>query len=230
MREARNTASVRTVYEGYKNNYFQPPTPQGQTRTLGNGKLKGSPQNCDRVLNRARLSSQDYPEDTDRSFADIIRETENIPNRDSGGNYLSTAFHSSSKDTSQSTVQGLNSIHISLKSRTPLNGITREGCLKTSSSSELTSLVKSDANFNTRMKCKHDVNTEPNEHCFETDSLLVRCGSTGQTCKRFTRCLDKEHCVSTNGLQNGQEELTVLNENDNIKTNESTLVTMNSVM
>lgn len=226
MREARNMASIRTVYEGYKNNYFQPVTPQVQTRTLGSGKLKGSPQNCERLHHRAQLNGQDSSEDTTRPFVDIIRDTETVTSRDHSGNHLLASFHPALKDTSQSTIQGLNSIHFSLKSHTPVNGLTRGAHLKTSSSSELTSLVKSDANFNTSMKCKHEVTTEPNENSYETDTLLVRCGSTGQTCKRLTRCLDKTH--TTNGRQNGPEELRNLHSNDTTRTPDSVIV--NSVI
>ena len=219
-------ASVRTVYEGYTNNYFQPSTPQIPAKVLTNGKVKGSPQNYERIHNQINT---DNTEDPDRPFVDIIRDSDNVANRDSSGNYLSTAFHSASKDSSQATIQGLNSVHFSLKSHSPVNGITQDKRLKTSSNSELTSLVKSDANFNTNIVCQNDINTEPNDNFYETDTLLVRCGSTGHTCKRFNRCENTLLEGTDNALQNGTDELKALNGNDN-KVLDSAIVTMNSVV
>lgn len=222
------------MYEGYKNNYFQPTTPAVPKRTRNNGIVKGSPQTCDRLQGQGHHHCQESSEDPSRPFIDIIREADNVGNRrGSTGNFLNTPgpFHSASKDSPQPSTHGYNSIHISFKTPSQVNGLTHKVYRKTSSTSELTSALKSDTNSNVNKAC--DSNSEPNDNCYETDTLLVRCGSMGQTTKKLHNSLCKVKTQTPNissPTGNGREELLTYSPLEDNRTAGTTFVAMDSVL
>lgn len=227
VRAARNLSSSKTVYEGYKNNYFQPSTPQTQKRTLNNGKMKASPKTAERLF--IKCNSQDCLPDSTRPLMDIIRNTDTVAKCDTSGNYFCSPFHSASKEYPQCTNHCKNTVHISLKPTKPVNGITQDVVLKTSSNNELSTIVKSDTNCNMNVEISPDLNSEPNDNGYETDALLVRCDSTGHSPKRILNNLDAIDCLNFQELRKSHEEMGTLNGNEN-KISDSSVVTLDTVI
>lgn len=163
VRMARKKNTPKNT-DNYRNNYFQPGTPNVTHKCFNPNKIKSSPQN---FLNKntCNCDKEDTLKVPDPNILELLRETDNKVNV-RGDSPVSKGYLSSSYNAQRDYVHGYNSINLNLKA--PVNGLTSELFTKSSSGSDLTSHFTS-----------HDNSAIANETTNEMESLLVRHYSVG---------------------------------------------------
>ncbi|XP_045214115.2 receptor-type guanylate cyclase Gyc76C-like [Mercenaria mercenaria] len=183
----------------YRNNYFQPGTPNVGHKCFNSNKIKSSPQN---FLGKTthNCENDDNLKVPDPNILELIRETDKVhPRNDT--QMLKTLNHCQREPASNATVHGVNSIHVNLKA--PINGLASDLFTRSSSGSDLTS----PKHFSSR-----DTNGISNDTTNEAECLLIRHHSVGHRPKsRYgltaNVCNNSSGAIRSDKMLQGEEEI-----------------------
>ena len=185
------------ITEIYKNNYFQPVTPNVTHRCYNANKIKSSPQSF-LAKTSCICENEENLKVPDSNILDLLRESDKTHSK--GDTQMLKPFHNCQRETvGNSPVIGLNSNHVNLKA--PLNGITSDLFTRSSSGSDLTS---------PKHWVSRDTNGISNDMANESECLLIRHHSVGHRPKaryELTEGLRNNTLKKSNPKLNGQDEM-----------------------
>jgi hypothetical protein len=185
------------ITEIYKNNYFQPGTPNVAHRCFNSNKMKSSPQN---FLNKTTCirEHEDNLKVPDSNILELLRESDKAHPR--GDTQMLKPFnHCQRENTGNTTSLGVNSNHVTLKAQ--LNGITTDLFTRSSSGSDLTS---------PKQWTPRDTNGILNDASNESECLLIRHHSVGHKPKsryELTEDMCNNYSMKNDQRMNREEEI-----------------------